>query len=157
MNEFIEQFLLEARDYVEQAMRALHTLEHAPRDAQAFDELFRAFHTLKGSAGIVEFSAMERLLHAGEDALGEVRKAGLAVSPELNVACVACLDQTLRWLDAMEHTGLPPADADAQTDRVLRNVATVFTSHVDAEPQAIAARERMQSDPELPALAQELL
>lgn len=158
MNEFIEQFLLEARDYVEQAMRALTTLEHAPRDAQAFDELFRAFHTLKGSAGIVEFAAMERLLHAGEDALGEVRKAGAAVSPELNAACVECLDQTLRWLDAMESTGVPPADANAQAGQVLRSVAAVFTPHAVAEPQANGTRgELSPSDLQLPTLAQDLL
>lgn len=157
MNEFIEQFLLEARDYVEQAMRALHTLEHAPRDAQAFDELFRAFHTLKGSAGIVEFAAMERLLHAGEDALSEIRKAGAAVTHELNAACVECLDQALRWLDAMESTGLPPADAKAQADQVLRSVAAVFKPHAAAAPPANYTRERPHSNLPLPALAQALL
>lgn len=128
MNEFIEQFLIEARDYVEQATSALHTLERAPQDAPALDALFRAFHTLKGSAGIVEFAAMERLLHAGEDALSAIRNTGAAVSAELNAACVACLDQTLRWLDAMERTGtLPPdADADAQATRVLQRVQAAF-------------------------------
>ncbi|MGV3593219.1 MAG: chemotaxis protein CheA [Gammaproteobacteria bacterium] len=128
MNEFIEQFLIEARDYVEQAMSALHTLERTPQDAAALDALFRAFHTLKGSAGIVEFGAMERLLHAGEDALSAMRNTGAAVSAELNAACVACLDQTLRWLDAMERTGALPAEAeaDAQAARVLQRVQAAF-------------------------------
>lgn len=163
MNEFIEQFLIEARDYVEQATSALHTLERAPQDAAALDALFRAFHTLKGSAGIVEFAAMERLLHAGEDALSAMRNTGAAVSPELNAACVACLDQTLRWLDAMERTGTLPsdADADAQATRVLQRVQAAFQPRsartVTAGDAPEAKHAAAHAAQQLSAAAQDLL
>ncbi|HEY0962146.1 MAG TPA: ATP-binding protein, partial [Pseudomonadales bacterium] len=159
MNEFIEQFLLEAREYVEQATAALHTLERAPRDAAALDALFRAFHTLKGSAGIVDFAAMERLLHAGEDALSAVRSAGDGVSAELNAACVACLDQTLRWLDAMERTGDIPPDAGAQAERVLQEVQAGFRarSDVSAGKDAAVPQDAAVTPSPLPAIATDLL
>jgi two-component system chemotaxis sensor kinase CheA len=156
MNEFIEQFLIEAREYVDQAMRALDTLDAAPRDAQAFDELFRAFHTLKGSAGIIEFPAMERLLHAGEDALGATRTADTGISAELNEACVACLDQTLRWLDAMESNGEIPADAEAQADRVLGSVSGAFSTQAP-RPAGDRAEAGAQTHSQLSASARAIL
>ena len=67
MNEFIEQFLLEARELVEQATGDLLALEENPGRADRIDSVFRAVHTLKGAAGIVDFAAMARALHAAED------------------------------------------------------------------------------------------
>jgi two-component system chemotaxis sensor kinase CheA len=58
MDDFLKQFLVESRELVEQAVNDLLELEKAPNDAERFDNAFRAFHTLKGGAGIVEFAAM---------------------------------------------------------------------------------------------------
>ena len=69
MNEFVEQFLLESRELVAQATDDLMALEEKPGDRERLDSAFRAFHTLKGAAGIVEFAAMSRTLHAAEDIL----------------------------------------------------------------------------------------
>ena len=64
MNEFIEQFLIECRELVIQATDDLLALEETPTDRERLDSAFRAFHTLKGAAGIIEFPAMETALHA---------------------------------------------------------------------------------------------
>ena len=56
MNEFVEQFLLESRELVEQATADLLAVEENPGDSERLDGAFRAFHTLKGSAGIVDFA-----------------------------------------------------------------------------------------------------
>ena len=75
MNEFVEQFLIEGRELVEQGNDDLLALEENPDDRERLDGAFRAFHTLKGAAGIVEFVAMARALHAAEDVLSAVRSA----------------------------------------------------------------------------------
>ena len=69
MNEFLEQFLIEGRELVEQATEDLLVLEEAPDDRGRLDSAFRGFHTLKGLAGIVEFAAMARVMHTAEDGL----------------------------------------------------------------------------------------
>jgi two-component system chemotaxis sensor kinase CheA len=119
MNEFIEQFILESRDLAEQATSALTALEQSPHDAAALDALFRAFHTLKGGASIVEFAAMERAVHAAEDLLSQARSAKSSVTLELIADCLACLDQVVRWLDSMETVGAIPPDTDAQADLIV--------------------------------------
>ena len=54
MNEFLEQFLVECRELIDQATADLLALEENPGDGEKLDGAFRAFHTLKGSAGIVD-------------------------------------------------------------------------------------------------------
>lgn len=119
MNEFIEQFLIEARELVEQGTADLLAAEERPRDAAAIDGAFRAFHTLKGSAGIIDFAAMARALHAAEDALSQVRAGAVPITGALIGQCLTCLDQVVHWLDAIEATGEPPAGAERDADAMI--------------------------------------
>src|SRR5215831_4469142 len=120
MNEFIEQFVSESRELAEQATSELATLERMPQDAELLDGLFRAFHTLKGGAAIVEFAAMERALHAVENVLSEVRAGKRSFTVALSGECLACLDQVLRWLDTTERAGEIPKDADEEANAIVR-------------------------------------
>jgi two-component system chemotaxis sensor kinase CheA len=118
MNEFLEQFLIESRELVDQATDDLLALEQRPEDRERLDSAFRAFHTLKGGAGIVDFTAMGRLLHTVEDVLASVRSGAQPVTVDLISHCLTCVDQVVQWLDAMEQAGEVPADADAAADRL---------------------------------------
>jgi two-component system chemotaxis sensor kinase CheA len=113
MDEFLSQFLIESREQVEQAIDDLLAIEKDPTDRPRFDEAFRAFHTLKGSAGIVEFAAMQETLHSAEEVLAAARKHSTPLSESDVGACLACLDQIVEWLDTIESTGALPRDADA--------------------------------------------
>lgn len=132
MNEFLQQFLIESRELVDQAVEDLLALEKTPTDAERFDDAFRAFHTLKGGAGIVDFAAMQEALHRAEDALAASRAAARPVSALDIGNCLMCLDQVVEWLDVIESTGGLPPDADAR--RVLSRFASA-----DDEPSATLA------------------
>ena len=132
MNEFLQQFLIESRELVDQAVEDLLALEKTPSDAERFDDAFRAFHTLKGGAGIVDFAAMQEALHCAEDALAASRAAARPVSALDIGNCLMCLDQVVEWLDVIESTGGLPPDADA------RRVLARFASAAD-EPSATPA------------------
>ena len=119
MNEFLEQFLIESRELVEQATQDLLALEQTPDDDGPLDSAFRAFHTLKGAAGIVEFAAMGRAVHAAEDVLAQARAGDFPITAGLIGDCLTCLDQILQWLEAMEASGGPPADAEQAADRLV--------------------------------------
>ncbi len=120
MDEFVEQFLIEARDLVEQAATALDALERQGDAPDQIDSLFRAMHTLKGAAGIVDFDAMGRALHAVEDVLSRLRSSHEAMPPTLVGDCYASIDQVTRWLDEMQTSGAPPQNADEAADAIVR-------------------------------------
>lgn len=119
MNEFLEQFIVEGRELLEQATSDLLELEQNSANRERLDSAFRAFHTLKGAAGIVDFDAMGRALHAAEDALSAVRAGKQAVTADLITRCLTSLDQVSAWLKAIEASGDLPMGAEAAADRIV--------------------------------------
>ena len=99
-DELIEIFVAEGRELIDQAAAAIATLRNGGQDAAALDELFRAFHTLKGSAGLMGFGPMAEVFHAGEDRLAAARGGDGRLDGALADALLAVLDQTEAWLDA---------------------------------------------------------
>lgn len=131
MNELLEQFLIETRELLVQATSDLMALDQAPDDRIRLDSVFRAFHTLKGAAGIVDFDAMGRVMHAAEDFLAAVRTGDSLVTAELVSNCLACLDQVSQWLTITEDSGEPPGDADAAASSLLATFARPGASPPD--------------------------
>jgi two-component system, chemotaxis family, sensor kinase CheA len=128
MNEFLQQFLIESRELVVEATEGLLLLERSPRNAESLDSVFRAFHTLKGGAGIVEFPAMEHALHATETVLTEVRSGRRDLTPAVVSDCLASLDQVSQWLDTLEQTGeLPEVRADDATSIAANRAVPQWT------------------------------
>jgi two-component system, chemotaxis family, sensor kinase CheA len=152
MNEFLEQFVVEARELIEQVTADLLALERDPGDRASLDGSFRAFHTLKGGAGIVDFAAMGRAMHAAEDVLSMVRQGERAVTAGLIGDCLASLDQVVQWLDSIEESGELPNEADAAADRLAARFsageAAIEISTVEAaETEAsIVAAQAQPSD-----------
>ena len=161
MNEFIEQFLIEGRELVAQGNDDLLGLEENPHDRARLDGAFRAFHTLKGAAGIVDFAAMSRALHAGEDVLSSVRSGSTVMTRAVTDLCLACLDQVSAWLDEMQATGEVPQRAEARAEEVVQRFALVSGSIVTPDspaplaatpaggPLSAAARQLLEAQLEL--------
>ena len=105
-----QQFLIESRELVDQASDDLLALEKAPHDAQRFDDAFRAFHTLKGGAGIVDFAAMQEARALPRRVRSRQRARESRPLSALDIGnCLVCLDQVVDWLDTIESTGDAPA------------------------------------------------
>jgi two-component system chemotaxis sensor kinase CheA len=69
MDELLGEFLVEARELIEQLSSDLLMLERAPDDVVRLESAFRGFHTLKGSVALFDFEPMGSALHASEDLL----------------------------------------------------------------------------------------
>ncbi|MBY6243065.1 chemotaxis protein CheA [Methylosinus sp. Sm6] len=109
MNPLLQQFLVEARDYLDQIDHKLLLLEEAPEDDAIIGEIFRLVHTLKGNSGLFDMPSLTIVLHAAEDVLDRVRDHTLLIDPELTDALLAALDFVNRLLDDVEATGAVPA------------------------------------------------
>ena len=117
MNALHEQFIAEARELIHQATDDLIAMEREGFALERIDRVFRAFHTLKGSAGVVALPAMGLTLHAAEDLLAAIHAGKLDASSAIVDQALACLDQVARWVDDFEAGGaLPPsAGEDARS------------------------------------------
>ncbi len=78
----IEFFLIEAGDHLQNLNRGLLSLEKKPSDSALIDELFRAAHTLKGSAAMMGYNGVSDVAHKAEDMLSQFRSGTIPISKE---------------------------------------------------------------------------
>ncbi|SMF91978.1 two-component system, chemotaxis family, sensor kinase CheA [Azospirillum oryzae] len=123
MSELFDQFVVEVQELLETAGAALLALERDPADRASVDELFRAFHTLKGASALFDMAPFTLLVHAGEDTLSLLRDGRRAMTPELADRLFRALDQCARWVAALEEAGALPADAAAAAETLVRGMA----------------------------------
>jgi two-component system chemotaxis sensor kinase CheA len=119
MDELLTQFLVEARELIAQAGDDLAGLVRDPEDRARIDSAFRAIHTLKGSVAIFDMAPAGRALHAAEDMLERARAGSHRLDASDLAALVAVVDQTDRWVDAMERAGALSDGAGAEADALI--------------------------------------
>jgi len=71
--ELIGEFITESTDLIEQAEDALLALENDPDDTESVGMIFRAFHTVKGTAAFMELDLIAEMGHHAESLLSRVR------------------------------------------------------------------------------------
>ena len=59
----IQEFLVEAEEFLQRMDQDLVALEATPNDAELLNRIFRALHTIKGTSGFLGFEPMVRLSH----------------------------------------------------------------------------------------------
>jgi two-component system chemotaxis sensor kinase CheA len=121
--EFMDDFYAECDDHLTAVRRLLLALEQQPPGGQvpgpALEELFRAFHSVKGVSGMVELRDAERLSHHLEGLLKDLRAAGASLTPaglEALIQGTHVLEQVI----AARRTGSRPPAIDAIVDQIER-------------------------------------
>src|SRR5512139_1127794 len=74
-----EFFLVEAGEHIQNLNKGLLSLEKDPSNDDVIDELFRAAHTLKGSAAMMGFQGISDVAHKAEDMLGQFRSGSIPI------------------------------------------------------------------------------
>lgn len=79
----LKSFRDETEELLEQMERSLLSLEGRPEDRELISSIFRAAHTLKGNASLLEFTALTTGLHGLEDLLDLARRGAIEITSEL--------------------------------------------------------------------------
>ena len=106
--EIIQAFLDETREALLASEPLLMQLEEdLPDDAlhEVINAVFRTFHTMKGTAGCLDFHSIESATHAAEDLLQATRDGRLDVTPAVVDALCRCQDFVVEQLRVVEMTG----------------------------------------------------
>jgi two-component system chemotaxis sensor kinase CheA len=147
VNVLQEQFVTEARELVRQATDDLISLERDGASPARIDRVFRAFHTLKGSAGVVELPAMSIMLHAAEDLLASIKQGTVSVSADVIDSALACLDQVSRWIDDFETSGALPAQA-GEDGRAMADRLRSFLPSIEGQDVKLPGQKPTPGDGE---------
>ena len=100
-SDICADFLIEAREIVDQLGEQMVALEHSPHDRECLNAVFRGFHTIKGGAGFLGFPAMVTICHAVEDRLNAARSSEAAMDEVAFDATQQSIDLLGDMLDAI--------------------------------------------------------
>lgn len=134
--ELVADFLEEARDVVAQAEPALVQLETAMGDPESVkesvDAVFCMFHTMKGSAGVLDFDAIGLITHAAESLLAKLRDSHvLPMAVHIDALCAAldCINELLSIVEQSHgDDGLP--GLVTRTHGILREASAHLDGYV---------------------------
>jgi two-component system chemotaxis sensor kinase CheA len=133
LDELLSQFLLEARELVQQAADDLLGLERHPDNRIRLDGAFRAVHTLKGSVGLFDWPPMGAALHAGEDLLSALRDGRASVDRASIDALMALIGQTESWIEAIATSGRLPQDAARTGALIAADLGALLSEEPEEE------------------------
>ena len=78
--EMLGEFIAESNDLIANAEEALLSLEVNPDDKDSIGMVFRAFHTVKGTAAFLELNLLSEMAHHAENLLSRVRDGEIRYS-----------------------------------------------------------------------------
>jgi len=113
-------FHAEAEDQLQILEEGLVQLERKAYDQELVQALFRAAHTLKGSAGMIGHKRMVDLTHALETVLDGVRKQTLDLSSELIDVMLESLDSLHQLLDEVGSDEISPVNVSSIVAQLQR-------------------------------------
>lgn len=138
-------FSIESGERLQRLDNGLLQLEKTPADHTLLEDLFREAHSLKGAARMLGLTGIQTLAHQLEDALGEARKSGAAISFD----AVAAMCQTLEAIrgqvkeaigeEPAQPAGLPEAESKPAAAPAAPS-ETPQTATVPQAPQSAAAQ-----------------
>ncbi|HWV16867.1 MAG TPA: chemotaxis protein CheA [Cellvibrio sp.] len=83
LDQVMQTFIQEARELLQTMEESLLHLEGAPEDADTIDAVFRAAHTIKGSAGLFGLTPIVSFTHILEDVLDRLRDGAISIDKNL--------------------------------------------------------------------------
>ncbi|HEY0503135.1 MAG TPA: chemotaxis protein CheA [Lysobacter sp.] len=128
-SDIAADFLVEAREILDQLGEQMVALEHAPTDRNCLNTVFRGFHTIKGGAGFLDFAPMVSICHAVEDRLNVARDGTVPMDATAFDGAQQALDLLVDMLAAVS-AGEEPEHAPASLLKSLRDGAKGFVTQM---------------------------
>jgi chemosensory pili system protein ChpA (sensor histidine kinase/response regulator) len=135
----IDFFLIEAGEHLQNLNTGLLSLEKSPSDMDLIDELFRAAHTLKGSASMMGFQGVSDVSHTVEDMLGQFRSGGIPICKETLNFLFDSVDAVKLMMDGI--AAKQPEDGLA-----VENITRAYKDIIKDFPQKPGVHDEMFSE-----------
>lgn len=106
----LQTFFAEAEDLLNSMEAALLRMDEGDKDMETINEIFRAAHTIKGSAGLFGLNDIVSFTHIVENVLDRARDEKIAVTGDLLSILLPCRDHIATLVENAMHEN--PNDAE---------------------------------------------
>lgn len=155
-SQYISIFLSEAEDQLEKMEQDLLELEKDHSNKEILNEIFRLFHTLKGSSAAMGFTLMSEVAHKGENVLDRIRKGEMEVTPEIVDLMFECLDALNAMKDMVANGEDPVMDVEELLEKLEKASSSSSSSGQGAKTEEKEKEEISESKGEQSTSGEEI-
>lgn len=120
LDSALQVFLIESRELLQDMESKLLEIENQPADTESINAIFRAAHTIKGSAGLFGLDSIVRFTHVAESVLDRVRGGEVVLDADLATVFLESCDQISSLVDSVEAGNEAPGPAvEAKSDALI--------------------------------------
>jgi two-component system chemotaxis sensor kinase CheA len=132
MDEALAEFLIECQENLSRMDLELLELEKST-DPELVKSIFRVMHTIKGSAGFLGLTKLEKLTHAAENLLSKIREGSLQPTSLITSALLSAIDGTRAILSSLESN---QNEGNSDSDSIIKalNDCTKATASIRGTP-----------------------
>ncbi|WP_199422572.1 chemotaxis protein CheA [Actinotalea solisilvae] len=143
LDEIVHEFLVESHENLDQLDSDLVALEAAPGSRELLSSIFRTIHTIKGTSGFLAFTALERVTHAGENLLVDLRDGVRAMDQRTTDVLLEMVDVVR---DILRRIETQQGEGDVDVAPVVARIQAVLDGTADvAEPATLATTEATEA------------
>ena len=117
--EILQDFLTESGELLEQLEGDLVDLESTPQDLELLNQVFRALHTIKGSASFLALTNLVAIAHCTESALNTARNGDLIIGKGEMDLLLAAVDVLKIQFDELNSGNMDLTAADEKLIKTL--------------------------------------
>lgn len=145
LDQALETYVAESRELLEQMEEALLAFAHGDVDDDRINAVFRAAHTIKGSAGLFGLDAIVAFTHGVESVLDRVRDGTVGMDAPLAELLLACCDCMRQLVDVVSEGAMPDA-ATGGAPVLLERLSPYLTAGTNTSVASVAAASTSESD-----------
>ena len=132
--EIFAEFIIEAREHLENIEPSLLELEKSPDDPALLDDIFRLMHSLKGASGFLGLTRINRLTHKAESILDEIRKGKMRLGPEMTDLILLSMDALNAMVENLEQDAI---EGDVETEHIIEKIDALLLGKISTPPQPV--------------------
>ena len=126
MQEILNDFLTESGEMIEVLDQRFVTLESDPANKDLLNEIFRAMHSMKGSAGFLGFTHLVDVAHRAENILNKLRQGEMAVVPAVITVILEAVDTIKLLMADIRESG---ADTHVPTEAIAHKMDEILAGN----------------------------
>jgi len=145
LDDALQTFIAESRELLEEMENALLNVDLAGDQDEAINAIFRAAHTIKGSAGLFSLDHIVAFTHVVESLLDKVRDGSVTLNDEMVVLLLSCCDYLSGMINGLA-AGQHEQDPDTAPEGEM--LQQQLRRHMDGEAAAAPAPAHLVASPE---------
>ncbi|HZW14426.1 MAG TPA: chemotaxis protein CheA [Noviherbaspirillum sp.] len=145
LDQALPTFIAESRELLEDMENALLVAEQAEDKTEIVNAVFRAAHTIKGSAGLFGLDDIVAFTHVAESVLDRVRGGQLIIAGELVSLLLSCCDHINALINGVEAGQLEMDEGLRPQGAQLAEALSVYLAAPVEEPDEEPARAQDNS------------